>query len=160
MDETQEKFFASLAGGAHAEEPVFEVELAKASPVRRAAPPVPKKEESPKSESEGWLTLDVYQTPTDIVVESAIAGVSPEDLDVTVTHDSISIKGERHKENEVSEDDYLYQECYWGRFSRSVILPQEVDPEKATMNFKNGILTVRLPKHTREKSKKLSVREG
>ncbi len=160
MDQSQEKFFANLAAGNGAEEPEVDIELAKAGSsykTRSAPPPAPHKAESPKSESEGWLTLDVYQTPDDIVVESAIAGVRPEDLDINVTHDSISIKGSRHKDSEVKDEDYLYQECYWGRFSRSVILPQEVDPERASVAFKNGILTVRLPKMARQKSKKLTV---
>jgi HSP20 family protein len=108
--------------------------------------------------SEGQLTLDVYQTPTDIVIESAIAGVRPENIDINVTTDSISIKGVRHREQEVGDEDYLYRECYWGRFARSIILPQEVDPERAEVSFRNGILIVRLPKTNRQKSRKLRVR--
>ena len=91
------------------------------------------------------------------VVESAIAGVRPEDIDIQVTADSISIRGSRRREREVSDEDYLYQECYWGRFARSIILPQEVDPDGANVTFKNGILTVRLPKVNKKKSKKLKV---
>jgi len=90
-----------------------------------------KERSSSDGEPEGQLTIDVYQTPSEIVVESAIAGVKPEDIDVNATSDSISIKGSRHREKEVKDDDYFYQECYWGRFSRSIILPQEVDPENA-----------------------------
>jgi HSP20 family protein len=109
-------------------------------------------------ESEGQLTIDVYQTPTEIVIESAIAGVSPDDLDIDVTTDSITVRGERQRNQEVEDDDYFYRECYWGRFSRSVILPEEIDPENASVTFKNGILNVRLPKLNRKKSKKLKVR--
>lgn len=109
-------------------------------------------------EPEGQLTIDVYQTPSEIVIESAIAGVKPEDLDISVSTDSVTIKGERSREKEVKDEDYFYQECYWGRFSRSVILPQEIDPESATVDFKNGILTVRLPKLNRKKTKKLKVK--
>ena len=118
---------------------------------------LPKEEGLMRNESEGWLTIDVYQTPTDIVVESAVAGVDPDTLDITATPDSIAIKGERKRRKEVKDEDYLYQECYWGKFSRSVILPQEVDPESASVNFKNGILTVRLPKVNRKKARKLRV---
>jgi HSP20 family protein len=92
------------------------------------------------------------------VVESAVAGVRPEDIDIDVSNDSVSIRGERHREQEVSDEDYFYQECYWGRFSRSVILPQEIDPESATVTFRNGILTIRLPKLNRKRTKKLKVR--
>lgn len=162
MDSAEDKFFEQLAnsGGYRLpDEP--EAEFAKASSVsrERAVPRTPKRE--PEDETfapEGQLTIDVYQTANDIVVESAIAGVRPDDIDIDVSSDSVSIRGERHREQEVSDEDYFYQECYWGRFSRSVILPQEIDPESATVNFKNGILTIRLPKLNRRKSKKLKVR--
>ncbi len=167
MESSEEKFFENLAKGrAEAEETEsengdVEVELAKAAtvaPVR--SKPAPKKieEDFDDGEPEGQLTIDVYQTPDDIVIESAIAGVKPEDLDITVQGDSVTVKGRRHHEMEVKDDDYLYQECYWGRFSRSVILPQEIDPEAATVSFKNCILVVRLPKLNRKKSKKLKVK--
>jgi HSP20 family protein len=116
------------------------------------------KESDLSSATEGSLTIDVYQTPTDIIVESAIAGVGPEDIDIEVSTDSVTVRGERQKQHTVSDDDYYYQECYWGRFSRSVILPQEIDPEAASVNFKNGILTIKLPKLNRKKSRKLKVR--
>lgn len=109
-------------------------------------------------EGEGQLTVDVYQTPDDIVVESTVAGVKPDDIDIDVTNESVTIRGERHREHHVSEDDYFYQECFWGKFSRSIILPQEVDPDGAHSSLKNGVLTIRLPKVNRSKSKKLKVK--
>ncbi len=131
-----------------------EAELAKAVALH---PPKPARR-AEDGEPEGQLTLDVYQTPDDIVVESAIAGVKPEDIDIDVSADSITIRGERRKEHKAKSEDYFYQECYWGRFSRSVILPQEVDPENASVSFKNGVLSVRLPKINRKKSRKLKVK--
>lgn len=107
---------------------------------------------------EGQLTIDVYQTPVSIIVESAVAGVDPENIDIEITPDSVSIKGKRSKKERVDEKDYLYSECFWGRFSRSVILPQEIDAEKAHASLKNGILKVVLPKVNRQKAKKLKVR--
>ena len=140
----------------------FEVELAKAETSSPTALSTSTKTKNSgwedDGEPEGQLTIDVYQTPEDIVVESAIAGVKPEDIDVNVTRDSISIRGTRRHGKEVKDSDYIYQECYWGRFARSIILPQEVDPEAAEVMFKNGILTVRLPKVNKKKSKKLKVR--
>lgn len=106
----------------------------------------------------GQLTVDIYHTPNDIVIQSAIAGAKPEDIDVNVTPDSISIAGSRRQEAESPDVEYLHQECYWGKFARSIILPEEVDPENANVNFKNGILSVRLPKTNRKKGKKLEVR--
>jgi HSP20 family protein len=114
--------------------------------------------ENISQEGEGQLTIDVYQTMDDIVIESPIAGVSSDDLDIDITRESVSIRGERHRETCVPEADYLYQECYWGRFSRSVILPQEIDADKASAEFKDGVLRIVLPKLNREKTKKLRVR--
>lgn len=109
-------------------------------------------------EGEGQLTVDVYQTADDIVVESTIAGVGPDNIDIDVTSESVTIRGERHQEEKVAESDYFYKECFWGRFSRSIILPQEIDPEKAHSALKNGVLTIRLPKIHRNKSKKIRVK--
>lgn len=160
MENTDEKFFEALAEQKINADEDYEVGLTKAESGIVQKPRVEIKESSAADdgEPEGQLTIDVYQTPSEIVVESAIAGVKPEDIDINVTSDSIAIRGERRKEKEVRDNDYFYQECYWGRFSRSVILPQEVDPESATVNFKNGILTVRLPKLNRKKAKKLKVK--
>ncbi len=111
-------------------------------------------------EAEGQLTIDVYQDGDDVVVQSTVAGVAPEDLDIHITNESVAIRGERQKSETVEDKDYFYQECFWGRFSRSVILPVEVDPEKSTATVKNGVLTIRMPKMNRQKAKKVKVKEG
>ena len=107
--------------------------------------------------AEGQLTIDVYQTENDIVIKSTIAGVKPEDLDVTINNDMVTVKGERKNEEIVESGNYYYQECYWGSFSRSVLLPVDVIPEKADAALKNGILTIRLPKAETKKTKKIQV---
>jgi HSP20 family molecular chaperone IbpA len=109
-------------------------------------------------EDEGQLTIDVYQSPNDIMIESTIAGVKPEDLDISITNESVTIRGKREKEKTVKDEDYFYQECYWGKFSRSIILPQEIDSDKAVASIKNGILVIKLPKLNRQKTKKLKVK--
>jgi HSP20 family protein len=109
-------------------------------------------------DGEGQLTIDVYQTDNDIVIKSTIAGVKPEDLDVSINNDMVSIRGERKNEEQISDDNYYYQECYWGSFSRSVILPVDVISEKAEASMKNGILTIRLPKADNTKTKRIQVR--
>jgi len=129
----------------------FEIELAKASPKKRDG------EVSFDSEIEGQLTIDVYQTADNIVVESTIAGVKPEDIDIDISSESVTIRGKREKEERVEEGDYIYQECYWGRFARSIILPQEIDSDNSTAAFKNGILTIKLPKVSKDKKKRLKV---
>ena len=108
--------------------------------------------------AEGQLTIDVYQTENDIVIKSTIAGVKPEDLDVSINNDMVTVKGERKNEEIVENGNYYYQECYWGSFSRSVLLPVDVIPEKADAALKNGILTIRLPKADTTKTKKIQVR--
>jgi HSP20 family protein len=111
-----------------------------------------------ENDAEGQLTIDVYQTEMEIVIKSTIAGVKPEDLDVTINNDMVTIKGERKNEETVENGNYYYQECYWGGFSRSVLLPVDVIPEKADASLKNGILTIRLPKADTTKVKKIQVR--
>ncbi len=111
-----------------------------------------------EEESEGQLTVDVYQTKDDIFVQSTVAGVAPEDLEINITNDAVTVSGRREKMEKVEEKDYFYQECFWGKFSRSIILPQEVDPEKSTASIKNGVLTVKMPKLNRKRAKKLKVK--
>ncbi len=106
----------------------------------------------------GQLTVDVYQTPSEIIVESPIAGVNPEDIDVSISSETVTIKGKREREQHIRTEDYVYQECYWGKFSRSVVLPVEVDADNAEASIKNGVLTVRLPKLNRSKQKKIKVK--
>jgi HSP20 family protein len=117
-----------------------------------------KKSEEWLTESEGQLTIDVYQTPSEIVIKSTIAGVKPENIDISMTNDMITIKGTRQKDEEVREEDYYYQECYWGAFSRSIILPVDVEVDQADASMKNGILTIRLPKIEKVKTKKIQIK--
>jgi HSP20 family protein len=107
-------------------------------------------------ESEGQLAIDVYQTEDYLVIQSAIAGVKPENLDISIERDVITIKGIREKPFEEGGD-YFTQECFWGPFSREVILPVEVDPNKAEAKMKEGILMIKLPKISREKKRKIQV---
>ncbi len=109
-------------------------------------------------ETEGQLTIDVYQTPTEIVIKSTIAGVEPDDIDISITNDMITIRGRRQKDEEVKPEDYFYQECYWGNFSRSIILPIDIDADKAVASLKNGILTARLPKAEKIRTKKIKIK--
>jgi HSP20 family protein len=109
-------------------------------------------------EEEGQLALDVYQDKDNVIVKSTIAGVRPEDLDITLSNEMVTIRGARKREEEVQDQDYFYQECYWGSFSRSLALPVEVDADKAEAEMKDGILTIVLPKAARTRAKKVKVR--
>ena len=109
---------------------------------------------------EGQLTVDVYQTDDDIIVKTIVAGVRPEDIDVSITRDMVTIKGKREKEKTVSEKDYFHKELYWGLFSRTILLPQEIEPDEAEASEKNGLLILRLPKIDKEKKKNIRVKSG
>jgi HSP20 family protein len=98
-------------------------------------------------ETEGQLAIDVYQTNKKIIVKSTIAGVTPENLKISLHHDLLTIRGTRSAGAEVRDNDYLYRECYWGNFSRSIILPAEVDSQRVEAELENGILTITLYKH-------------
>ncbi len=99
-----------------------------------------------QAEYEGQLSVDVYQTEEALVITSTIAGVNPEDLEVTLNNDVVTIRGKRRPEQVVPPEDYFYRECYWGGFSRSIVLPMEVKAEAVQARLRHGVLTVVLPK--------------
>ena len=107
---------------------------------------------------EGQLTIDVYQTPTDIVIKTMVAGVRPEDLDISITRDMVTVRGRREGERSIDDGDYFHKELYWGTFSRTILLPQEVEVEEAEAIEKHGLLIIRLPKLNKDKQTKLKVK--
>jgi HSP20 family protein len=109
-------------------------------------------------ELEGQLAVDVYETDGELVIQSAIAGVKPEDLDISIEQDRLLIKGERKMPAEKEAKNYFYQECYWGNFSKEIILPVEIDPSRTEASMREGVLTIRLPKIEREKKRKIEVK--
>ena len=110
------------------------------------------------TEPDGQLSLDVYQMENEIVIKSAIAGAAAQDLEISLVNDMLTIKGVRNKDVEVDPKDYYYQECYWGPFSRSIILPANIDASQIKASIKNGILTVVLPKTERIKTEKIEIK--
>jgi HSP20 family protein len=125
-----------------------------------APQPVQKKETNEEwmSDFEGQLNIDMYQTRDNVIIKSTIAGVRPEDIDITIANDMVTIKGSRKKDEVISQDDYFYQECYWGNFSRSVIVPVDIESENIEADLKDGILTVIVPKAAKAKVKKVKVK--
>jgi HSP20 family protein len=107
---------------------------------------------------EGQLAIDIYETPKKIVIKSTIAGAKPEDLDISLNNDMLTIRGKRERDEKVKEENYLYQECYWGYFSRSVILPTEVDGKNIDAVLENGILTIKLTKTKHEQNIPVKVK--
>ncbi len=111
-----------------------------------------------EDEKDGELTVDVYQTPEMIVIKTMIAGVRPEDLDISITRDMVSIKGRREEEKVVREEDYFARELYWGSFSRTVTLPSEIDVDESEAIEKHGLLILKLPKLDKKRQSKLKVK--
>jgi HSP20 family protein len=110
--------------------------------------------------AEGQLTVDVFQTPDDIIVKTMVAGVKPEDLDISITRDMVTIRGNREETREVSDEDYFSKELYWGTFSRTILLPQEIDVEASEASEKHGLLTLKLPKIDKGRETKLKVKSS
>ena len=109
-------------------------------------------------ETDGRLTVDIYQTSSDLIIQSAVAGVDLKDLDISIDKDLILIKGKRNRPNR-EKGDYFCKECYWGTFSRKIILPVEVNCDKIQAILKKGILTIRIPKKTKEEKRHIIVQE-
>ncbi len=133
--------------------PFVTAPVAEEKPVESKAKP----EKEKWLEPEGQLTVDVYQTDTDLVIQSAVAGVKTEDLDISIEADAVLIRGNRKQPPETGERNYFYQECYWGPFSRQIILPEETDPGRAQASIKEGVLTIRIPKIERTKKRKIVI---
>ena len=108
--------------------------------------------------TEGQLALDIYQTPGQIVIVAPIAGVKMDDIDVSVTEDVLTIKGKRYLEFDIPEEDYFTQECFWGDFSRSIVLPASVDTTRVAATFKDAVLKITIPKVERVKTKIVRIK--
>lgn len=129
------------------------------APERHATVPVQSQTRSaPIPEPEGELAVDVYQTPDHIVLKALVAGVQPQTIDISLTREMLTISGVRSDEREVEEDNYFQRELYWGSFSRTILLPEEVDVDAAEASEKHGVLMIRLPKINKRRETKLKVR--
>jgi HSP20 family molecular chaperone IbpA len=116
------------------------------------------KESKWEEEIDAELTVDVYQTPTDIIVQTMVAGVIPDNLSISITRDMITIRGKREENQAIEKDNFFVQELYWGSFSRTISLPEEVDPEEAEAIEKHGLLIIKLPKLDKNRETKLKIK--
>jgi len=109
---------------------------------------------------EGQLAVDIWQTEDEFVIQSTIGGVTEDDLEILAEGETIKISGQRKQTHEVPPENYLRQECYWGKFSRTIVLPEPIDEEKIVATLKNGILTIVLPKLKKKGApKKISIKK-
>ncbi|OGI88458.1 hypothetical protein A2995_01505 [Candidatus Nomurabacteria bacterium RIFCSPLOWO2_01_FULL_33_24] len=113
---------------------------------------------SPEESEEAELAIDIHQTPTEIIVQTMIAGVRPEDIQINITRDTITIKGKREENKTIDEENYFARELYWGAFSRTIILPEEVEPDRAHATEKHGLLIIKIPKIDKGKQNNLKVK--
>ena len=141
----KKSFFERLTGSLSDEDVIVEEEIV-----------VKKNAGWAEEEEEGQLTVDVYQTPTHIIVETMVAGVKPDDITIDIARDMITIKGKRSEAKMIQDENYFTRELYWGSFSRTILLPQEVEPEDSEAVEKHGLLTIKIPKV--DKSKRSSVK--
>lgn len=119
---------------------------------------MPKNSSLPKkTKAEGKLALDVYQTSSHIHIIAPVAGVKLDDINVSVTEDVLNISGTRNLSIDIPDEDYFTKECFWGNFSRSIILPSAVDSTKIVASFKDGVLKISIPKTQRTKTKVVRI---
>ncbi len=149
MQPSKKSFFERLTGTVKLEEDAMDTEPAEA-----------RGNILEESDEEGQLTVDVYQTEDEIVIKTMVAGVRPEDLDINITRDMVTIKGKREEADDIDGQDYFHKELYWGSFSRTIMLPEEIDVEEAEAVERHGLLTIKLPKVDKSKQSKLRVKSA
>lgn len=125
------------------------------------ASPVWKDDSSDETDGvDGELPIDMYETDDAIVIQAFVAGVRPDDLDITITRDSVTIRGTRMKDQRVLDDDYVYHELFWGSFARKVSLPDEVVIDESEANERHGLLQIVLPRLDKHRSARLNIKSG
>lgn len=163
VDEYDDLFEAGLHGDDRQESAGLEpqeIETRTFEPTQDPDAPLRKEwpEELQEDAQEGELAVDVYQTPDHIILKALVAGVNPNSIDISLTRDMITIRGNREEHKEVTDENYFYKELYWGSFSRTILLPEEVDVDLAEANTHHGILMIKLPKVNKERKTKLKVK--
>ncbi|HEY5902249.1 MAG TPA: Hsp20/alpha crystallin family protein [Anaerolineales bacterium] len=106
----------------------------------------------------GTPAIDMYQTADDVVVKAAIPGFKAEDVEINVTGDVLTIRGEMRQDEESNEKSWQMREHRWGSFERSVMLPTEVTADQAQAEFEDGVLTITLPKAEESRPKTITVK--
>lgn len=158
MENKKRSFFERLTGSVSLEEEI---------PPRKNYLGGNVKENSKDKQNSNWieeeneeaeLSVDVYQTPTDIVIQTMIAGVRPEDLELSIARDIVTISGKREENRNIDEENYFTKELYWGKFSRTISLPLEVEPEEVEATEKHGLVTVKIKKVDKEKKNSVKVK--
>src|SRR3989344_3554375 len=153
MQNKKRSFFDRLTGSISSEEEYKELKISSAKGDKKNG-----NDWMEEENDELELTVDVYQTPTDIILQTMVAGVKPEDLELTIARDMITIRGKREENRNIDEENYFIKELYWGKFSRTILLPQEVEPEEVEATERHGLLTIKIQKVDKEKRTSIRVK--
>lgn len=145
-------FFERLTGSVNVEDDDFEI----LEPATDSM--ADKVNETWIDDTEGQLAVDVHQDDDAVVVKTMTAGVNPNDIEITVSRDTITIRGNRESEHEVRDHDFFHKELYWGSFSRTIMLPCEVESEEASAREDHGLLTITLPKIDKNKQTRVKIK--
>jgi len=157
MEHKKRSFFERLTGSVNVEEEMD----SKKDHLSKSKNGGDKKQDNnwiEEENEEAELSIDLYQTPTDIIIQTMVAGVKPDDLEVSVSRDVVTIRGKREESRVIDEDNFFTKELYWGKFSRTMSLPVEVEPEEVEAIEKHGLLTVKIKKVDKEKKSNIKVR--
>jgi HSP20 family protein len=111
-------------------------------------------------QQDGELPVDMFQTDDAIIIRALVAGVSPAELEISITRDMVTLRGIREEIQEVHDDGYFHRELFWGSFSRTLVLPEEIAIDEAEAQEKHGLLEIRLPKLDKHRSTQLKVRSN
>ncbi len=154
MENKKRSFFERLTGGISMDEE-FE------DPKKKVAPNNSNRKGGnwiEEENEEAELAVDLYQTPNEIIIQTMVAGVRPDDLEISITRDMATIAGKREESRIIDESNYFVKELYWGKFSRTISLPQEVEPEEVDATERHGLLTIKLQKVDKEKRNTVKVK--
>jgi HSP20 family protein len=158
-------FFERLSGGHVASDAFdsFDEELSTKTVPARKGPPEQSVRPAPlddDSGAAGQLPVDVHQTASDIIIRAFVAGVRPDEMSISINRDMVEIEGSRMEREQSTGSDYFTKELFWGSFSRTIMLPQEIDVESSSASAKDGLLTIILPKLDKARQTKLKVKAG
>lgn len=153
-------FFDRLSGSMPVDDYDFDDETAQAYPAQHGTPPAGSFPAHADDAADGQLPVDVYQTENEIVVRAFVAGVRPDDINLSISRDVVVIDGVRGEREQIAGNDYVKRELFWGSFATTIHLPQEIDVDAATASAKDGLLTLVLPRLDKSRQTKLKVKAG
>lgn len=157
MKKKRRTFFERLTGAVNMEE-FNEDDLEEDEEIYNSVTDIESHENDRPRADIGQLSVDVINSPEEIIIRAIVAGVKPHELDIQISRDMVTINGQREEETEIAEKDYYHRELVWGNFSRNILLPEEIDVELSNAEEKHGVLEIHLPKIDKDRKTKLQVK--